>query len=309
MRPRVGLIIPTYNRATLVPRAIESALAQTYPCDVVVVDDGSTDDSPEVLRHYEHRRSVHLIRHPENRGQAAARNTGIENLSADTAYFGILDSDDTLLPDAVERLVRVFEPSDGAYSQVFGWCQDMHSGEPTGEMSHREGMVTYDDVLAGKLRGEFWQLARLDILGDMRFEERARGGAAGVWWRMLRERPGWLVDQTVRLYDRSGTDRISIRGYSQDAARATQWAYKAGLVAPIGVDMRARYPRQYGALQTEMAKWAALAGDGAGARAASREAMRFAPSGRALLVAILAFLPPSVVRSLAAARRAARRVA
>jgi len=309
MPHNVTIVTPTYNRARLLPRAIDSVLAQTYPCNLVVVDDGSTDDTADVLRAYEELPAVRIVRHPINRGQAAARNTGIENLPTGTTLFGILDSDDRLLPTAIEMLVRVFESSGDAYSQVFGWCQDMHTGEPTGAMVHREGLLTYDDALAGRFTGEFWQLARRDILGDLRFEVRARGGASGVWWLMLRERPAWLVADVVRDYDRSGTDRVSIRGYSRAAAPATQWAVKAVIDGQIGEDMRARYPRRYAAVQSELAKWAALAGDHAGARAASREAWRAAPSIRPLVMSVIAFLPPTIVRYLANGKKSASRMA
>lgn len=303
MQSKVGIIIPTYNRARLVPRAIDSVLAQTYPCGLVVVDDGSTDDTRDVLRAYDDRPEVRVVVHPRNRGQAAARNTGIDNLPEGASWFGILDSDDRLLPTAIETLVRVFESSPATYSQVFGWCQDMHTGEPTGTMRHREGLLTYDDALAGRFQGEFWQLASLDVLGALRFEERARGGASGVWWMMLRDRPAWLVGDVVRDYDRSGTDRVSLRGYSRAAAPATQWAVKAVIDGPIGRDMRAQYPRRYAGYQAELAKWAALAGDRAGARAASREALRVAPSVRSLFMAVIAFLPPTIVRYLANTRK------
>ena len=309
MRPGVTIIIPTYNRARLVPRSIDSVLAQTYPCSLVIVDDGSTDDSAEVLRAYEGHPSVRVVRHPQNRGQSAARNTGIENVPAGTSYLGILDSDDTLLTDAIEVLVGVFESSGDDYSQIFGWCQDMHTGEPTGTMIHREGLVTYQDALAGHLQGEFWQLVRRDVLGDLRFEERARGGASGVWWRMLRERPGWLVPNVVRDYDRSGTDRISLRGFSRSAAGPTKWAVRAMIDGPIGEDMRAQFPRRYSGYLAELAKWAALAGDREEARAASREALRVAPSVRSAFMAVAILLPAPVVRRLVTTKRAGARVA
>jgi glycosyltransferase involved in cell wall biosynthesis len=268
-----------------------------------VVDDGSTDDSAAVLAAFADRPNVRIVSHPGNRGQSVARNTGIDNLPAGTRYFGILDSDDTLLPDAVEVLVAVFTRSNDRFSQVFGWCQDMHTGEPTGTMVHRGGLLTYDDALAGRFDGEFWQLARMDLLGDMRFEVRARGGASGVWWRMLKDAPAWLVPNVVRNYDRSGTDRISLRGFSQRAAGPTKWAVKAMIEDPIGADMRARYPARYGGYLAELAKWAALAGDGAEARAAARAAVRISPSPRSLGMTLATMLPPAALRRFLVAKR------
>src|SRR4029079_1901178 len=101
--------------------------------------------------------------------------------------------DDTLLPEAIETLVRVFEANDGRFSMVFGWSVNRVSGEPTGAMRYREGPVTYDDVLSGRFTGEFFQLVSRAMLDGKRFDARALGAEFAVWWPLLRERDGWLV--------------------------------------------------------------------------------------------------------------------
>ena len=100
----ISVIIPVWNRAGTIARAIDSVLAQKLPAadwsiHVVVVDDGSTDDLSSVLRRYDSQ--VTVIRHERNGGAAAARNTGIA--AARGEYIAFLDSDDTWLP---EKLVR-----------------------------------------------------------------------------------------------------------------------------------------------------------------------------------------------------------
>lgn len=118
LRRRAGTIL---NRARLVVRAIDSALAQTYVnLDVVVVDDGSTDDTWSVLQAYRADPRIRLIRLDRNRGVTAAKNAGLAAIEGGTSYAGILDSDDSLMPDAIARLVDVFEATGDRYSQVFG---------------------------------------------------------------------------------------------------------------------------------------------------------------------------------------------
>ena len=101
----VSAIIPTYNRAHLVTEAIDSVLAQTYPhIEVIVVDDGSTDDTMARLAPYGTR--IRVIRQ-ENAGPGAARNKGIAASSGGLVAF--LDSDDLWLPSKIERQVRLLQ--------------------------------------------------------------------------------------------------------------------------------------------------------------------------------------------------------
>jgi len=75
--PKVSIILPTYNRAHLIGRAIKSVLNQTYRnFELIVIDDGSTDDTEMLVKSFEDKR-IHYIKHQKNRGAAAARNTGL----------------------------------------------------------------------------------------------------------------------------------------------------------------------------------------------------------------------------------------
>lgn len=94
----VSVVIPCYNHAEFLAEAISSALEQTHPCEVVVVDDGSTDGSAEVARCY----PVTLISQ-ENRGLSAARNAAIG--AARGSHILPLDSDDKLHPQCVELML------------------------------------------------------------------------------------------------------------------------------------------------------------------------------------------------------------
>ena len=103
--PRVTAAITTHNRGDLVVEAVESVLAQTYrDRELVVVDDGSTDDTEERLRPYLDR--IRYVRQ-ENRGRGGARNRALAEANGD--YVGFLDSDDLWLPDRLERQVPVLD--------------------------------------------------------------------------------------------------------------------------------------------------------------------------------------------------------
>lgn len=116
--PLVSVVIPTYNRAGLLREAVESVLKQTYsPVEVVVVDDGSTDDTAAVVQEYGNR--VRYSRRP-NGGVNAARNIGFKQ--AKGQYVALLDSDDLWEPYKIElqvELLRKFTDVGFTFSNFF----------------------------------------------------------------------------------------------------------------------------------------------------------------------------------------------
>lgn len=105
MFPLVSVIIPTYNTATYLAYAIESALGQSLKnVEIIVVDDGSTDETVNILQPY--KKIIRYIYQP-NAGRSAARNTGI--LQAQGKYIAFLDADDLWLPDRLAQHIPILE--------------------------------------------------------------------------------------------------------------------------------------------------------------------------------------------------------
>jgi glycosyltransferase involved in cell wall biosynthesis len=115
--PVVSVVIPTYNRARMVGNAIQSVMAQTFGnWELLVIDDGSADDTRVVVSAFRDTRlSFHRL--DRNRGQSAARNTGI-NLARGT-YVSFLDSDDEWFPEKLAREVAAFEAGGEAVGLVY----------------------------------------------------------------------------------------------------------------------------------------------------------------------------------------------
>ena len=106
-KPKVSAIIPNYNYAQYVGEAIDSVLDQTYPnIEVVVVDDGSSDGSREILEGYGDRIKVIL---QENQGVSAARNNGVK--ASEGRYLAFLDADDAWLPTKIQKQVDALNNS------------------------------------------------------------------------------------------------------------------------------------------------------------------------------------------------------
>jgi glycosyltransferase involved in cell wall biosynthesis len=105
MTLKISVVIPAYNAGPYLKEAIESALAQTYPPhEVVVIDDGSTDNTADIARSFGW--PVRLFQQP-NSGLSAARNRGIREATGD--WVALLDADDAFLPDKLALQVRAIE--------------------------------------------------------------------------------------------------------------------------------------------------------------------------------------------------------
>src|SRR6056297_995853 len=115
--PNVSVIIPTYNRSFTVTKAIDSVLEQTYDDhEIIVVDDGSTDDTYEVLRAYLNKIDY---KYKENGGISSARNCALQ--MARGKYIALLDSDDYWKPEKLERQMECFANNPG-YGMVATRC-------------------------------------------------------------------------------------------------------------------------------------------------------------------------------------------
>jgi glycosyltransferase involved in cell wall biosynthesis len=137
---RVSVIIPTYNYGHFLPDCLESVLGQTVlPDEIVIVDDGSTDNTPEIVQPYLSNPCIKYIR-TENSGVSAARNTAINASSGE--IIGILDADDKWRADKLELQLPLFEkPKVGV---VYSLSQPFDKNGPVTEyrrVSPRRGQV------------------------------------------------------------------------------------------------------------------------------------------------------------------------
>lgn len=115
--PVVSVITPTYNDSGTLSRAIDSVLNQTYGTfEYIIVDDASTDDTESVVELYDDTR-IQYLRHEENKGGSAARNTGIEQ--AKGKYVAFLDADDEWLPEKLAAQIDCLEGRTNEWVAVY----------------------------------------------------------------------------------------------------------------------------------------------------------------------------------------------
>lgn len=125
-KPTVSIIIPTYNRSQLIARAVKSVLNQTYQnFELIIIDDGSTDNTRELVTSFNDER-IRYIRHEENKGEAAARNTGLKAARCD--YIAYQDSDDEWLPEKLARQIELLQDASPEVGVIYTgfWKAENH---------------------------------------------------------------------------------------------------------------------------------------------------------------------------------------
>jgi glycosyltransferase involved in cell wall biosynthesis len=152
--PTVSVIIPTYNRANFIDKAIKSVLNQNYQdFEIIVVDDGSTDNTEETVKSFNNFK-IRYICHTNNQGVSAARNNGIR--ASRGKYIALLDSDDEWLPEKLDKQIKVFKsefPEVGVvYSNVLYIDESGKNMNKLGNPKKIEGHI-YEDLLGGNYVG------------------------------------------------------------------------------------------------------------------------------------------------------------
>lgn len=202
--PTVSVIICGYNQGTYVKAAVESALAQTYPhVEVIVVDNGSTDESPAILRAYAGDARVRLMLHPTNAPVTRRLNEAI-GVSTGT-YISLLYADDYYLPNKLERQVAVFETLGPEYGVVYspGFREDVVTGERWLDATlRRNGFVLKDMFLRSHTEGfinPISPLMRREVFLRYPFHEDVFAEGETIFFRFAMTYQFYFVDEPLTV--------------------------------------------------------------------------------------------------------------
>jgi glycosyltransferase involved in cell wall biosynthesis len=207
-KPLISVILPTYNRAWILEQAVDSVLDQNYAnLELIVVDDGSNDDSPRLLSAYGDR--VHCIRQT-NRGVSAARNAGIR--AAGGELIALLDSDDEWLPGKVTAQVDYFKiHPDALICQTQElWIRNGLRVNP-GKRHRKEAGMIFERSLELCLVSPSAVMMRRSLLDDVGLFDETLLACEDydLWLRIAWKHPIHLIDQPLIVKRGGHEDQLS----------------------------------------------------------------------------------------------------
>lgn len=246
----VSIIMATYNRAHTLPRAIDSVLAQTYTSwELIIVDDGSTDNTTDVLTGYTDPR-IRVLQHQPNRGVAAARNRGLDTIKGE--WFTLLDSDDELVPRSLATLIQIPKDVDSRIDAITCNCVDTMTGEFSGKGLDQSQYVSFD-AMVSKLSGEHWGITKTACLGALRFNAAIPGAESVLWYRISRHACRYYVHEALRVYHTEGDDRLCGKPKKINIdLRCTYYRELAKETEYLDI-LRKHRPAQYGIIMSRIA--------------------------------------------------------
>lgn len=230
--PRISVIIPTYNRAWTLRAAMDSVLAQEYPSfELLVIDDGSTDETPELLREYGSR--IRIFRQP-NRGVSAARNRGIA--AARGSLIAFLDSDDRWLPGKLAAQAAFFAANpDALICQTEElWVRNGVRVNPRRRHQKRSGII-FEPSLALCLVSPSAVMVRRRLFDEFGLFDESLPACEDydLWLRVSRKYPVHLIETPLIVKHGGHEDQLSrMAGLDRYRVRAIQKLLGAGNLSP-----------------------------------------------------------------------------
>ena len=314
-------MIPTFNRAAFLPSAVRSALDQTLrEIEVIIVDDGSTDATPEVCRSFAAGdRRVRFLRQ-QNGGPSSARNAGLA--VADTDWVAFLDDDDLWVDTALETFIRHKPDSSPAvvsHAVAFSWPTSDVSAHDVLADPERHGVAPWPPDPPGRqielgallLRPLFPPnavMARLQAIRELGgFNEAHRAGEDyEVWLSLVASGPIPVIGQTLALYRRHQQQATAALADLAIGTRMVLLSFLRRYPHGWALAGRARLRRRLALLAREEAYAALLAGDRTASARAALDSLRWFPAGGKSWLYLASAAAPGLYQALRRRWRARR---
>ncbi|MEJ2683892.1 MAG: glycosyltransferase family 2 protein [Candidatus Sulfobium sp.] len=226
MGPSVSVIIPTHNYSNFLHESVESVLAQTFSdFELIIVDDGSTDDTVDVVKRFLRDRRVRYI-YQDNKGPSAARNAGIKAAAGE--FIALLDADDVWLPTKLERQIQLSKDEPDA---ALIYCMVEHIDEHGKSLPcitwPRKDYATYKDLMyipwvEGSCSSALIRKSIFDEVGL--FDESMTGVEdTNMWIRILRHHKSACVkDILVKIRKHLNSRQTDVKMMEENNLRHVQ---------------------------------------------------------------------------------------
>lgn len=196
--------MPMYNRSSTIVRALKSVLAQTYQnYELIIIDDGSTDDSVDKVKKYLNNEKIRLKVIGENKGVNFARNFGLKSIAADTDYATFLDSDDEFKHDSLQKMSNVIN----RHSSIKDFCFAVEDQNKNccSYVEQDELTLDYSTILcdSDKVYGEWVHAIDANLIRNNEFiyDTDIKNGFEGIaYLRLAKKYPVLYSKQIVRTY-------------------------------------------------------------------------------------------------------------
>lgn len=199
--PKVSVILTTYNREYFFTESIESILEQDYPnLEIIISDDGSQDNTFSIACEYaKENPSIKVVRNARTPGSAGNRNNGLDYANGDLLL--LLDDDDLLFKEAISQMIKAYLHFDKQYGIIIANCTRSDDGSLSGKGLDESREISFQEVLSGRLDGEFVTLFERKLLGQRRFNENLQRGNMGLLWLKLhKQRPCYYIHKPLKFY-------------------------------------------------------------------------------------------------------------
>lgn len=211
-----SIIIPTYNRAHLLPKAIQSVIEQSFTnWELIIVDDGSTDNTKEVISNFKDVRIKYIYQ--SNQERSAARNTGIKNATGE--YICFLDSDDYYLPQRLENIHQfIFKSKEKIALFYTGICFE-NNGIVTPRSELKNTFENIFDFILNAIIGTPQVCVHSAILKKQQFNTQFNiGEDMELWLRIVNEYLLLYIDNEFSVTALEHDDRSVHQFYKNSAA-------------------------------------------------------------------------------------------
>jgi len=211
---KITVAIPVYNREDCIAKCIESVLQQTVlPFEIVVVDDGSTDNTRNVIESLlaDHPQ-INFFAAPKNGGENYARNRCVEQANGEFIFW--LDSDDYIVPDAIESVLAAMNKYPGFLHYMFLTSDRQIEFTGSTAFSKKKHVTTFNDWVTSAVSGDFAHVMHKSVFEGLPFFEDIRGFPGINFLRIHRKTKRQLfVNKLVTIRDRNRADALSLTGY------------------------------------------------------------------------------------------------